>query len=212
MRRTIGVLVLLLGLSMADEVLFKGAKVKSVAKSSDLKTAESKKDQVVSAKSQPQAQERQDTYGAPQAPSVDTYGSPQAPAQDSYGSPQAPVQDSYGSPQADPVGAAPVQGEVGTQGYYYYYYPVANNYGGPTQNYQSHGSSASTSSKGGLLSGGNLGILIFLGLGILVVIALVASFASNNNRRSFSLLDSLDTDEVMYQVYRAIDLWNELSA
>lgn len=201
MRRSLTVLVLLVAATVqADEALYKGVKVKSLADSVK-KDSSSKADTTKS--KQPVAQERQDTYGAPAAPSVDTYGSPQAPAVDSYGSPQAPVQDSYGSPQADPVAPAPVQGEVGTQGYYYYYYPVANGYS-PTQTYQSH----SPSSSSGGLSGSNLGILIFVGLGILVVIALVASFATNSGTgRSL-----MDVDELAYKVYEAIELWNTIRA
>lgn len=197
MRRTLAVLVLLVAtVAQADDALYKGVKVKSVAES--VKKDSSKADKKV-----PVAQERQDTYGAPAAPSVDTYGSPQAPAVDTYGSPVAPVQDSYGSPQADPVAPAPVQGEVGTQGYYYYYYPVANGYS-PTQTYQSH----SPSSSSGGLSGSTLGILIFVGLGILVVIALVASFA-NNSSTGRSLMDM---DDLAYKVYEAIELWNTIRA
>ena len=64
-------------------------------------------------------EKRQDTYGAPAAPAVDTYGPPKAPPVDTYGSPQAP-------PTSYEPAPAPVQGEVGTQGYYYYYYPVAS--------------------------------------------------------------------------------------
>lgn len=56
------------------------------------------------------AQDRQDSYGSPQAPVIeDGYGAPQAPlisAGDSYGSPLgAPIGgDSYGSPQGAPIG------------------------------------------------------------------------------------------------------------
>ena len=64
-------------------------------------------------------QKRQDTYGAPEAPAIDTYGAPEAPAIDTYGSPQS-------EPTSYEPAPAPVQGEVGTQGYYYYYYPVAS--------------------------------------------------------------------------------------
>ena len=64
-------------------------------------------------------QKRQDTYGAPSAPAIDTYGAPEAPAIDTYGSPQS-------EPTSYEPAPAPVQGEVGTQGYYYYYYPVAS--------------------------------------------------------------------------------------
>ena len=64
-------------------------------------------------------QKRQDTYGAPSAPAIDTYGPPKAPPVDTYGSPQA-------EPTSYEPAPAPVQGEVGTQGYYYYYYPVAS--------------------------------------------------------------------------------------
>ena len=190
-------------LAAADEELYKGAKVKTLA--SAPKKDEVKKGVVLEAKKpQPQAQERQDTYGAPQTPVQDSYGSPQA----------APVQDSYGAPQAAPVATAPVQGEVGTQGYYYYYYPVSNSLN-PTQNYQSNKVSSSSSSGGGLLGGSNLGLLIFLGLGALVVLALVAAtFTNNNNRRSFAegLLDHVDTDELMFQVYNAIELYNRWSS
>lgn len=196
--------VLSLTIASADDELYKGVKVKTLAKKEDAK----KTPEVVPSNKktpQPVAQERQDSYGAPQAPSVD-----------SYGSPQAPVQDSYGSPQAAPVAAAPVQGEVGTQGYYYYYYPVANSYS-PTQNYQSNKNSASSgSSSGGLLGGSNLGLLIFLGLGALVVFALIAAtFSNSSSRRSFSDLTngySFDTDELMYQVYNAIELYQRWSA
>lgn len=40
----------------------------------------------------------QDSYGAPDSPSIDSYGAPAGPSVDSYGSPGAPVIDSYGSP------------------------------------------------------------------------------------------------------------------
>jgi len=188
-------------LAAADEELYKGAKVKTL--SSTPQKNEVKKGVVTEAKKpQPQAQDRQDTYGAPQSPVQDSYGSPQA----------APVQqDSYGAPQAAPVASAPVQGEVGTQGYYYYYYPVANSHS-PTQNYQSNKVSSSSSSSSGLLGGSNnIGVIIFLGLGALVVLALVAAtFTNNNNRRSFAegLLGQMDTDELMFQVYNAIELYN----
>ena len=123
MWRSLTILVLIVGLTLADKP--EGdpkVNVKSLVK--DPKTSVNK--DAASPKQTP-AQRRQDTYGSPAAPSVD-----------SYGSPEAPVQDTYGSPQAAPQGPAPVQGEVGTQGYYYYYYPVANSYT-PSQTYQSSG-------------------------------------------------------------------------
>ena len=43
---------------------------------------------------QPEAEERQDSYGAPRAPAVG--------GGDSYGAPQSPVIDGYGAPQAAP--------------------------------------------------------------------------------------------------------------
>ena len=206
MRRTL-VFLALLGLCLADEQLYKNAKIKPVA-STPSKTSASLKSSVIDAKvksekasKQTPAQDRQDTYGAPAAPSVDTYGSPQSP----------PV-DTYGSPSADPVApVAPVQGEVGTQGYYYYYYPVANSYPSST----SHNSkvSSSSSSSGGLLGGGGLGLILGVGLLVAVLAVLAISFSGNSGRRS--LTDSLlnvDMDDLAYNVYNAIELWNNLSA
>ena len=198
----------LLGLCLADEQLYKNAKIKPVS-SSPSKTSASSKSSVLDAKTksekefkQTPAQDRQDTYGAPAAPSVDTYGSPQSP----------PV-DTYGSPSADPVApVAPVQGEVGTQGYYYYYYPVANSYPSST----SHNSkvSSSSSSSGGLLGGGGIGLILGIGLLVAVLAVLAISFGSNSGRRSFtdSILNSVDMDDLAYNVYNAIELWNNLSA
>ena len=191
MWRSLGIL-LLVGLTLADkpEPAFKGAKVKSVAPV--------KPDEKAGApvNKQTPAQDRQDTYGSPAAPAVDTYGSP-----------QAPVQDSYGSPQAAPEGPAPVQGEVGTQGYYYYYYPVANSYS-PSQTYQSGNKSPASSSGGGLFGGG-LGLLLLLGVGILIVGGIVLAGLSNNNRRSFNDYMSLtDMDDLAYKVYEAIEYFS----
>ena len=121
MWRSLTILVLIVGLTLADKPEPK-VNVKPVA--SDPKVSAKKVDDL----KQTPAQRRQDTYGSPAAPSVD-----------SYGSPEAPVQDTYGSPVAAPQGPAPVQGEVGTQGYYYYYYPVANSYTPSQQTYQSSG-------------------------------------------------------------------------
>ena len=197
----------LLGLCLADEQLYKNAKIKPVA-STPSKTSASLKSSVSDAKvksekanKQTPAQDRQDTYGAPAAPSVDTYGSPQSP----------PV-DTYGSPSADPVApVAPVQGEVGTQGYYYYYYPVANSYPSST----SHNSKvSSSSSSGGLLGGGGLGLILGVGLLVAVLAVLAISFSSSSSGRSL-LTDSLlnvDMDDLAYNVYNAIELWNNLSA
>jgi len=206
MRRTL-VFLALLGLCLADEQLYKNAKIKPVA-STPSKTSASLKSSVSDAKvksekanKQTPAQDRQDTYGAPAAPSVDTYGSPQSP----------PV-DTYGSPSADPVApVAPVQGEVGTQGYYYYYYPVANSYPSST----SHNSKvSSSSSSGGLLGGGGLGLILGVGLLVAVLAVLAISFSSSSSGRSL-LTDSLlnvDMDDLAYNVYNAIELWNNLSA
>jgi len=183
MRRSLAaILVLLVGLAASDE-LFEGAKVKPVK---DVKKI-APKVQV--------AQDRQDSYGAPVADP------------DSYGPPQAPVVDDYSSPLAPPEAApAPVQGDVGTQGYYYYYYPVANS---QTQTYQS--SAASESSGGGLLGGIGLPILIVLGIGVLVVLAVVFSGTSTTGRSlTDSLFGNMDTDELMYQVYHGIELWNQM--
>ena len=201
MRRTL-VFLTLLGLCLADEQLYKNAKIKPVA-SAPSKTSASLKSSVKSEKESKQtpAQDRQDTYGAPAAPSVDTYGSPQSP----------PV-DTYGSPSADPVApVAPVQGEVGTQGYYYYYYPVANSYPGSTS--QNSKVSSSSSSSGGLLGGG-LGLILGVGLLVAVLAVLAISFSGNSGRRSFaeSMLNSVDVDSLAYNVYNAIELWNNLSA
>jgi len=173
---------------------FKGAKVKPVA------STVTKVDPPKKVVKQTPAQDRQDTYG-----------SPAAPAQDTYGSPQAPVQDSYGSPQAAPQGPAPVQGEVGTQGYYYYYYPVANSYT-PSQTYQSSGGhkSPASSSGGGLLGGGGIGLLLLLGVGVLIVGGIVLASFSNSNRRSLNDYYKINTDELAYQVYNAIDTWRNL--
>lgn len=196
MWRSLGIL-LLVGLTLADkpEPAYKGAKVKSVAPE---KVAKTPVDLKASASKQTPAQDRQDTYGSPAAPAVDTYGSP-----------VAPVQDSYGSPQADPQGPAPVQGEVGTQGYYYYYYPVANSYT-PSQTYQSSGGHKSpASSSGGGLFGGGLGLLLLLGIGILIVGAIVLASFSNSNRRSFNdYISPMDMDDLAYKVYEAIEYFS----
>jgi hypothetical protein len=204
MRRTL-VFLALLGLCLAEDELYKNAKIKPVV-STPSKTSASIKSSILDAKAsekqskQTPAQKRQDTYGAPAAPSVDTYGSPQSP----------PV-DTYGSPSADPVApVAPVQGEVGTQGYYYYYYPVANSYPSSTSQ---NSKVSSSSSSGGLLGGGGLGLILGLGLLVAVLAVLAISFSGNSGRRSLteSLLN-VDIDDLAYNVYNAIELWNNLSA
>merc|ERR1712088_950098 len=90
--------------------IFKGANVKPVAPVAKAAAKEGVTLKVPKATVQV-AQARQDTYGAPAAPVQDTYGTPAAP------------------PVYDAPAPAPVQGEVGTQGYYYYYYPVASGSG-----------------------------------------------------------------------------------
>jgi len=200
MRRTLTILVFIFSLAYADEPLaFKDAKVKTVGTSKAVASAK----QV-----QPKAEERQDTYGAPAAPAADTYGAPAAPAVDTYGTPAAPpVQDSYGSPQAPPVyepaPAAPVQGEVGTQGYYYYYYPVASGSGGTKQNYDAP---AAPSSGGGLLGGSTLLLLL---LGAVVLIGGIAAAATLSGR-SLTGGYSLDYNQLAYQVHNAIEIYRNL--
>jgi len=201
MRRTLTILVFIFSLAYADEPLaFKDAKVKTVGTSKAVATA-SKQVQV--------AEERQDSYGAPAAPAADTYGAPAAPAVDTYGTPAAPpVQDSYGSPQAPPVyepaPAAPVQGEVGTQGYYYYYYPVASGSGATKTNYDAP---AAASSGGGLLGGSSL--LLLLLVGAVVLIGGIAAAASLSGR-SLMTGYSLDYDELAYRVHNAIEIYRTL--
>lgn len=186
--RSLRFIALLLGLAVsaasADKPLkdATGVKVESVAP----------KTPVASKQVQQVAQDRQDDYSAPQAPVVDTYGSPQAPVKDTYGSPAAPVET-----------AAPVQGDVGTQGYYYYYYPVANSH---QQTYQSGGSSPSKT-EGGLL-GGNTGILLLVGLGVLVLIAVAAMFTQTSSKRSF-VPDNILTNEMLFDVLEGIHRWSD---
>jgi hypothetical protein len=205
---TILVLVSMIGLTLADKPQpeFKGASLKKEVAAAPLSAVNSQLDQetapsnkVVVGSVQSVAQDRQDSYGPPLAPAADTYGSPAAPVADTYGSPAAPV------------AAPPVQGEVGTQGYYYYYYPVANSQSPPS--YSSHGSSASSSGGGGISDNIGVPILLVLGFGALVVVALVASFTTNNSGRSLTdLFVSNSADDLMYKVYEAIELWNEISA
>lgn len=190
MRRTLTILVFIFGLVCSEDVLeLKGAKVKPVVAT---KTAPEAKVQV--------AQERQDTYGAPAAPAADTYGSPQAPPADTYGSPQA-------EPTSYEPAPAPVQGEVGTQGYYYYYYPVAS---GATDTKTTY--SAPAESSGGL--GGSTGLLIALVVGVLIIggIAALATVTGNTGRQWSMLWDgySLDTDNLAHQVHNAIELYQAL--
>merc|ERR1711944_183145 len=125
----------------------------------------------------------------------DTYGAPAAPAApyDSYGSPQAP-------PVYEPAPAAPVQGEVGTQGYYYYYYPVASGSGGTKQNYDAP---AAPSSGGGLLGGSTLLLLL---LGAVVLIGGIAAAATLSGR-SLTGGYSLDYNQLAYQVHNAIEIY-----
>jgi len=217
MRITLTLLVFIFGLAFADkeeDVIFKDAKVKPVvAPAAPAKTGATP--EVKKAKATVQvAQDRQDTYGAPAA---DTYGAPKTPPVDTYGTPAAPVQDSYGPPKApvyDAPAPAPVQGEVGTQGYYYYYYPVASgsggSYGSDTKTtYSAPTSSYSSSSGGGL--GASTGLLIALVVGVLIIgaIAVAATFANNNNNgRLFGY--ELDTEELAVKVHQAIELYNTL--
>lgn len=167
------------------------------------------------------ADARSDQYGAPAAPSAygapaapaapDTYGSPQAPTQDEYGSPQAPVQDEYGSPQAAPVTPAPAQaaGSVGTQGFYYYYYPVASSYGGGSGG--GHGSGGHAAKPAADATGGLSPIVLILGgLGLLVLLGLLAAAVGGGLGRSFqpesllSTLSGLDMDDLTDLVYSAV--------
>jgi len=207
--RTLTLLVFIFGLAFADkeeDVIFKDAKVKPVV----APAPEAKK-----AKATVQvAQDRQDSYGAPVAPAADTYGAPQAaPVVDTYGTPAAPVADSYGPPAA-PVATydapAPVQGEVGTQGYYYYYYPVASgstDYGSDTKTTYS---APSHSSSGGGGLGASTGLLIALVVGVLIIgaIALAAMFVNNNTGRWLLNGYELDTDQLAVKVHEAIELYN----
>lgn len=163
------------------------------------------------------ADPRSDTYGAPSAPSgygapaPDTYGSPAAPAQDEYGSPQAPVQDEYGSPQAAPVTSAPAAGSVGTQGFYYYYYPVASSYEGGSG---SHGGGSKPGYAAQAQGGGDGGlspiVLILGGLGLLVLLGLLAAAVGGGLGRSFqpdsllSTFSGLDMDDLTETVYKAV--------
>lgn len=147
----------------------------------------------VASKQVQQAQDRQDDYSAPQAPVVDTYGSPQAPVKDTYGSPAAPVET-----------AAPVQGDVGTQGYYYYYYPVANSH---QQTYQSGGSSPSKT-EGGLL-GGNVGLIaigLVVVLGLIAVVAMFTQTSTTTGR--YFVPDNFLTNEMLFDVLEGIHRWS----
>ena len=192
MRRTLTILVFIFGLACSEDVLeLKGAKVKPVVAT---KTAPEAKT-VTNAKVQ-KAQERQDTYGAPAAPAVDTYGPPKAPPVDTYGSPQAP-------PTSYEPAPAPVQGEVGTQGYYYYYYPVAS---GATDTKTTY--SAPAESSGGL-GGGSTGLLIALVVGVLIIGG-IAALATVTGRSMPWDGYSLDTDNLAYQVHNAIELYQTL--
>jgi len=194
MRRTLTILVFIFGLACSEDVLeLKGAKVKPVVAT---KTAPEAKT-VTNAKVQV-AQERQDTYGAPAAPAVDTYGPPAAPPVDTYGSPQA-------EPTSYEPAPAPVQGEVGTQGYYYYYYPVAS---GATDTKTTY--SAPAESSGGL--GGSTGLLIALVVGVLIIggIAALATVTGRSMPWSGYSLGSLNTDDLAYQIHNAIELYQAL--
>jgi len=200
MRRTLTILVFIFGLVCSEDVLeLKGANVKPVVAT---KTAPEAKT-VTNAKVQV-AQKRQDTYGAPAA---DTYGAPAAPAVDTYGPPKAPPVDTYGSPQAEPTSyepaPAPVQGEVGTQGYYYYYYPVAS---GATDTKTTY--SAPAESSGGL-GGGSTGLLIALVVGVLIIGG-IAALATVTGRSMPWDGYSLDTDVLAHQVHNAIELYQTL--
>jgi len=190
MRRTLTILVFIFGLACSEDVLeLKGAKVKPVVAT---KTAP------VQVPTVQVAQERQDTYGAPAAPAVDTYGPPAAPPVDTYGSPQA-------EPTSYEPAPAPVQGEVGTQGYYYYYYPVAS---GTTDTKTTY--SAPAESSGGL--GGSTGLLIALVVGVLIIggIAALATVTGRSMPWSGYSLGSLNTDDLAYQVHNAIELYQAL--
>jgi len=167
-----------LAVSIADKAK---VQVKSVAIEEEAKPVASK--QV--------AQDRQDSYSSPQAPVVDTYGSP-----------VAPPKDTYGSPAADPIApAAPVQGDVGTQGYYYYYYPVANSH---QQTYQS---SSPSKSDGGLLGGSNIGLILALGLGLLVVVAVVVMASSRTTTTGRNFLSEYNTDRILFGLLEAYELY-----
>lgn len=223
MRITLTLLVFIFGLAFADkeeDVIFKDAKVKPVvAPAAPAKTGA--KPDAKKAKATVQvAQDRQDSYGAPVAPAADTYGAPQAQVQDTYGTPAAPVQDSYGPPKA-PVAPtynapapAPVQGEVGTQGYYYYYYPVASGSGGSYGSDTKTTYSAPSSSSGGGGLGASTGLLIALVVGVLIIgaIAVAATFANNNTGRWLLNGYELDKDELALKVHEAIELYNALSS
>jgi len=149
-------------------------------------------------------------------PAADEYGSPAAPAQDQYGSPEAPVQDEYGSPQADPVTQAPgagAAGSVGTQGFYYYYYPVASSYGGSSGGHGGGGGAAAKPAADGALGGLSPIVLILGGLGLLVLLGLLAAAVSGGLGRSFGdgfsllnndILSSFDMDSLTETVYRAV--------
>jgi len=210
-------LVFIFGLVFADkeeDVIFKGANVKPV-----VAPVPEKKEGValkVPKATVQVAQARQDTYGAPAAPAAETYGAPAAPAVDTYGPPAAPVQDTYGTPAAPPVydapAPAPVQGEVGTQGYYYYYYPVASGSGSsyePTKTTYS----APAESGGGLSST----VLIGLLLAVVLIGGIAAAFTLTNNntgRLLNGLLNGfeLDTDNLAIKVHEAIELYNSIYA
>jgi len=151
------------------------------------------------------------------APAADEYGSPAAPAQDQYGSPEAPpVQDEYGSPQAAPVTQAPgagAAGSVGTQGFYYYYYPVASSYGGSSGGHGGGGHAAAKPAADGALGGLSPIVLILGGLGLLVLLGLLAAAVSGGLGRSFGdgfsllpndYLSSFDMDSLTETVYRAV--------
>ena len=203
MRRTLTILVFIFGLVCSEDVLeLKGANVKPVVAT---KTAPEAKT-VTNAKVQV-AQKRQDTYGAPAA---DTYGAPAAPAVDTYGPPKAPPVDTYGSPQAEPTSyepaPAPVQGEVGTQGYYYYYYPVAS---GATDTKTTY--SAPAESSGGL-GGGSTGLLIALVVGVLIIggIAALATVTGRSMPWDGYSLDSDVNTTLAHQVHNAIELYQTL--
>lgn len=205
MRRTLTILVLIFGLVCSEEILeLQGAKVKPVVatKTKEAKTVTNAKVQI--------AQKRQDTYGAPVAPAADTYGAPAAPAVDTYGPPKAPPVDTYGSPQAPPTSyepaPAPVQGEVGTQGYYYYYYPVAS---GATDTKTTYSAPAESSSGG--LGGGSIGLLIALVVGVLIIGG-IAALATVTGRSMPWDGYTLDYDSLASHVHNAIMVYDALNS
>ncbi|XP_040579828.1 uncharacterized protein [Lepeophtheirus salmonis] len=152
------------------------------------------------------------SYSA-QAPSFSA-PSPTYSASSAAAAPSSPAA-SYDTQSAySGAGATAAGGEVGSQGYYYYYYPVVNNKEsqGGSSFHEHEAAESSGTGLAALLAG--KGVLVALGIGAIIILAVAGTTINFNNGRSLKDLTDAATeklDVITGLVVDAIDLYDSVN-